>query len=189
VVNAYVLTFGGALLLGGRLADRLGRRRIFTVGLGVFSLASLAGGLAQSEAWLIGARAIQGLGAALLAPAALSLVTATFREGAERNKALDLPGAASVTAGLSALVFALVRATTVGWGSSQTIGVLAGAVLLLIAFGAIERRSAAPLVPFAFLRLGSSAPPTRRCSAAERPLSVCSTSFRYTSRRFSATAP
>jgi Major Facilitator Superfamily len=92
VVNAYVLTFGGFLLLGGRLADLLGRRRIFTVGLAVFSLASLAGGLAQSSAWLIGARAIQGLGAALLAPAALSLVTATFREGSERNRALSVWG-------------------------------------------------------------------------------------------------
>jgi EmrB/QacA subfamily drug resistance transporter len=213
VVNAYVLTFGGFLLLGGRIADLLGRRRVFTVGLGVFSLASLAGGLAQSEASLIAARAIQGLGAAMLAPAALSLVTATFREGSERNKALsiwgavagsgaaagvllggvltsalgwrsvlfvnvpigiaaiimtprliaesrgdvanrsfDLPGAATVTAGLSALVYALVRATTVGWGSPQTIGVLAVAAVMLIAFVVIERRSDAPLVPFAFFR-------------------------------------
>ena len=90
VVNAYVLTFGGFLLLGGRIADLLGRRRVFVVGLGVFSMASLAGGLAQSEAWLIGARAVQGLGAAMLAPAALSLVTATFAEGTERNKALSI---------------------------------------------------------------------------------------------------
>jgi EmrB/QacA subfamily drug resistance transporter len=213
VVNAYVLTFGGFLLLGGRIADLLGRRLIFTVGLGVFSLASLLGGLAQTELWLIAARAIQGLGAALLAPAALSLVTAIFAEGAERNRALsvwgavagsgaaagvllggvltsalgwrsvlfvnvplglgaillapvliaesrgalerrsfDLPGAVTVTAGLSALVYALVRATAVGWGSIQTIGVLAAAAVLLIAFVVIERRSDAPLVPFAFFR-------------------------------------
>jgi EmrB/QacA subfamily drug resistance transporter len=213
VVNAYVLTFGGFLLLGGRIADLVGRRRAFIVGLGVFSLASLAGGLAQSEAWLIGARALQGVGAALLAPAALSLVTSIFREGAERNRALsvwgavagsagaagvllggvltsglgwrsvlfvnvpigiaailitprlvdesrgqvarrsfDLPGAATVTAGLSALVYALVRASTVGWGSVQTIGVLAAAAVLLVAFVAIERRSEAPLVPFTFFR-------------------------------------
>jgi EmrB/QacA subfamily drug resistance transporter len=213
VVNAYVLTFGGFLLLGGRIADLVGRRRIFTIGLAVFSAASLAGGLAQSEAWLIAARAAQGLGAGLLAPAALSLVTSTFREGTERNKALsvwgavagsgaaagvllggvltswlgwrsvlfvnvpigiaamvltpalivesrgeaagrgfDLPGAATVTAGLSALVYALVRASTVGWGSPQTIGVLAAAALLLVAFFVIERRSQAPLVPFAFFR-------------------------------------
>jgi MFS family permease len=217
VVNAYVLTFGGFLLLGGRIADLLGRRLIFTVGLGVFSLASLLGGLAQTEFWLIGARAIQGLGAALLAPAALSLVTAIFREGTERNRALsvwgavagsgaaagvllggvltsavgwrsvlfvnvpigigailltpwllaesrgelarrsfDLPGAVTVTAGLSALVYALVRATAVGWGSTQTIGVLGAAAVLLIAFVVIERRSTAPLVPFAFFEGVSS---------------------------------
>ena len=213
VVNAYVLTFGGFLLLGGRIADLLGRRLIFTVGLGVFSLASLLGGLAHSEVWLIAARAIQGLGAALLAPAALSLVTTIFAEGAERNTALsawgavagsgaaagvllggvltsalgwrsvlfvnvpigiaailltpwliaesrgaparrsfDLPGAVTVTAGLSALVYALVRATAVGWGSAQTIGVLAAATVLLVGFVVIERRSNAPLVPFAFFR-------------------------------------
>ncbi len=79
VVNAYTLTFGGFLLLGGRLADLLGRRRMFMIGLVVFSLASLAGGLAQSEAWLIAARAVQGLGAAIVSPAALSIITTTFR--------------------------------------------------------------------------------------------------------------
>ena len=213
VVNAYVLTFGGFLLLDGRIADLVGRRLIFMVGLGVFSAASLAGGLAQSELWLFGARAVQGLGAALLAPAALSLVTSIFREGAERNRALsvwgavagsgaaagvllggvltsglgwrsvlfvnvpigiaailltpllvsesrgevarrgfDLPGAVTVTAGLSALVYALVRASTVGWGSVQTIGVLAAAAALLVAFVVIEKRAEAPLVPFAFFK-------------------------------------
>src|SRR5499427_2061077 len=213
VVNAYVLTFGGFLLLGGRIADLVGRRRVFMIGLGVFALASLAGGLAQSPAWLIGARAVQGLGAALLAAAALSLVTAIFSEGAERNRALsvwgavagsgaaagvllggvltsglgwrsilfvnvpigivailltprliaesgadtvrrgfDLPGAVTVTAGLSALVYALVRASAVGWGSVQTIGVLVAAAALLVSFVAIERRSQAPLVPFGFFR-------------------------------------
>src|SRR5271165_4200499 len=81
VVNAYTLTFGGFLLLGGRLADLLGRRRMFMIGLVVFSLASLAGGLAQSEAWLIAARAVQGLGAAMVSPAALSIITTTFAEG------------------------------------------------------------------------------------------------------------
>src|SRR5215204_2765900 len=78
VVNAYTLFFGGFLLLGGRLADLLGRRTIFIAGLTVFALASLAGGLAQSDLWLIIARAVQGLGAALLSPAALSLLIATF---------------------------------------------------------------------------------------------------------------
>src|SRR5436309_196676 len=84
VVNAYVLTFAGFLLLGGRAADLFGRRRVFIVGLVLFSLASLAGGLAQSEGWLIAARAVQGLGAAIGSPAALSLVTTTFAEGAAR---------------------------------------------------------------------------------------------------------
>ena len=78
VVNAYVLTFGGFLLLGGRAADLLGRRRMFMLGLVVFSLASFAGGIAQSAGWLIAARAVQGLGAAMVAPAALSIITVTF---------------------------------------------------------------------------------------------------------------
>src|SRR5258707_2443434 len=81
VVNAYTLFFGGFLLLGGRLADLLGRRSVFMAGLVVFALASLLGGLAQSDTWLIIARATQGLGAALVSPAALSLVTTIFSEG------------------------------------------------------------------------------------------------------------
>src|SRR5436190_20288110 len=85
VVNAYVLTFGGFLLLGGRMADLLGRRRIFIAGLILFALASLAGGFASTSAQLIAARAVQGLGAALLSPAALSILTTTFQDGAERN--------------------------------------------------------------------------------------------------------
>src|SRR6059036_2079963 len=86
VVSAYALTFGGFLLLGGRAADLLGRRSVFMAGLVVFTLASLACGLAQSEAWLIVARAIQGLGAAIVSPATLSVITDLFDEGAERNK-------------------------------------------------------------------------------------------------------
>jgi Major Facilitator Superfamily len=93
VVNAYTLTFGGFLLLGGRMADLLGRRRMFMLGLVVFSLASLAGGMAQSETWLIAARAVQGLGAAIVSPAALSIITTTFADGAERNRALGIWGA------------------------------------------------------------------------------------------------
>src|ERR1700760_1986975 len=93
VVNAYTLTFGGFLLLGGRMADLLGRRRMFMLGLIVFSLASLLGGLAQSEAWLIAARAVQGLGAAIVSPAALSIITHTFADGPERNRALGIWGA------------------------------------------------------------------------------------------------
>ena len=213
VVNAYVLTFGGFLLLGGRLADLLGRRRVFMAGLVLFALASLVGGFAESEGMLIAARAVQGLGAAILSPAALSIVTTTFRDGAERNKALgvwgavagaggaagvllggvlteylgwewvlwvnvpigiaaaalapsliaesrsssetrafDFAGATAVTAGLATLVYGLVEAPDAGWGSTQTIGLLALSAVLLIGFYAIERRSAAPLVPFSIFR-------------------------------------
>ncbi len=214
VVNSYVLTFGGFLLLGGRLADLLGRRRIFIAGLLLFAAASLAGGFAESEGVLIAARAVQGLGAALLSPAALSIVTTTFKDGSERNKALgvwgavagsggaagvllggllteyvgwewvlwvnvpigigaamlaprlileshsdaenrtfDIPGAVTVTAGLALLVYALVEAPDNGWGSSATLGMLAGSLALLAAFVVIERRSPAPLVPFSIFRL------------------------------------
>ncbi|MFL5663636.1 MAG: MFS transporter, partial [Ktedonobacteraceae bacterium] len=93
VVSAYSLTLGGFLLLGGRLADLYGRRLLFILGLVLFSLASLAGGLAPSNVWLIIARAVQGLGAALVAPTALSLITTTFAEGSARNKAFGLVGA------------------------------------------------------------------------------------------------
>src|SRR5881398_529938 len=99
VVNGYVLTFGGFLLLGGRSADLLGRRRVFQFGLILFALASLAGGLAANEGQLIAARAVQGLGAAILSPAALSIVTTTFRDGAERNKALGIWGAVAGSGG------------------------------------------------------------------------------------------
>ena len=214
VVNAYVLTFGGFLLLGGRVADLLGRRRMFMLGLVVFSLASLAGGIAQTEVWLIAARATQGLGAAIVAPAALSIITVTFTEGAERNRALgiwgavagaggafgvllggiltsglswrwvlfvnvpigliaallaprtlgesraedgtttfDLPGAVTVTAGLSLLVYAVVDTVNIGWGSTATLLRLAGAVVLLIAFVVIELRQRHPLMPFSIFRL------------------------------------
>jgi EmrB/QacA subfamily drug resistance transporter len=213
VVNAYTLTFGGFLLLGGRLADLLGRRRMFIAGLVLFSLASLLGGLAQSDIWLVVARAAQGLGAAVIAPAALSLVTTMFAEGSERNRALgvwgavsgsggaagvllggiltqylgwewvlfvnvpigigaallaprllpesrdetrrafDVAGAVTVTAGLAVLVYALVDAPQVGWGSTQTIALCAAALVLLGAFVAIESRTRHPLMPFSIFRL------------------------------------
>jgi EmrB/QacA subfamily drug resistance transporter len=214
VVNAYTLSFGGFLLLGGRLADLLGRRRVFIGGLILFSVASLGGGLAQSDVWLIAARGVQGLGAAIISPAALSLVTTMFAEGAERNRALgvwgavagsggaagvllggvltqyagwewvlfvnvpigiaaaaiaprllpesrdserdrvfDLAGATTVTAGLALLVYALVDANNAGWGSTQTLGLGAIAIVLLGAFLAIERRTSHPLMPFAIFRL------------------------------------
>src|SRR6187200_605025 len=93
VISAYALVFGGFLLLGGRAADLLGRRRMFVVGLVVFTSASLLAALAWSETSLIGARAVQGLGAAIIAPAALSILMTTFKEGRERNIALGLWGA------------------------------------------------------------------------------------------------
>ncbi|HSB39947.1 MAG TPA: DHA2 family efflux MFS transporter permease subunit [Gaiellaceae bacterium] len=109
VISAYAIMFGGVLLLGGRLADVLGRRRLFVAGLAIFTAASLLSGLAWSEASLIGFRAVQGLGGALLAPAALSLLMTTFAEGRERNLALGIYGAAS--------------------GSGAAVGVLLGGVL------------------------------------------------------------
>ena len=212
VVNAYTLMFGGFLLLGGRAADLFGRRRVFMIGLIVFSAASLVGGFATSSGWLIVARGAQGLGAAIVSPAALSIVTTTFTEGAERNKALgiwgalagaggavgvlmggmltewagwewvlfvnvpiglaaafaaprfvresrtqertsmDVAGAVSVTAGLVVLVYALVDANDAGWGSLQTIGLLALAVALIVAFVAIELRTKHPIMPLTIFR-------------------------------------
>jgi EmrB/QacA subfamily drug resistance transporter len=115
VVNAYTLSFGGFLLLGGRLADLLGRRRIFIAGLILFSLASLAGGLAQSDTWLIAARAVQGLGAAIISPAALSLVTTMFAEGAERNRALGVWGAVAGSGGAAGVLLGGVLTQYAGW--------------------------------------------------------------------------
>jgi EmrB/QacA subfamily drug resistance transporter len=109
VVTAYAITFGGFLLLGGRAADLLGRRRVFYVGVTVFTIASFFCGLAWSEGVLIGSRAVQGLGAAIITPSALSIVTTSFEEGPERNKALGIWGAIG--------------------GSGAAVGVLAGGVL------------------------------------------------------------
>ena len=214
VITAYAILFGGALLLGGRLADLLGRRRMFVAGLALFALSSLLCGFAWSSGSLVGFRALQGLGGALLAPAALSLLMTTFAEGRERNRALgiygaasgsgaaagvllggvltsylgwswiffinvpvgavaialapfllresradlahrhfDLAGAASVTSGLMLLVYGLTRATTDGWSSPVTLGLLGGAAALVAAFVAIESRSRSPLLPLRIFRL------------------------------------
>jgi EmrB/QacA subfamily drug resistance transporter len=115
VVNAYVLAFGGFLLLGGRLADLLGRRTVFMAGLVVFAVASLLGGLASNEGQLIVARALQGLGGALLSPAALSLVTTLFSEGAERNKALGVWGAVAGSGGAVGVLLGGVLTEYFGW--------------------------------------------------------------------------
>jgi EmrB/QacA subfamily drug resistance transporter len=214
VVTAYSILFGGVLLLGGRLADLLGRRRLFVAGLLLFTVSSLLDGLAWSEGSLIAFRSLQGLGAALLSPAALSILTTTFSEGRERNLALgiwgaasgsggaagvllggaltsafswswiffinvpvgllvlgltpwllreskadlahrhfDTAGAASITGGLMLLVYAMTRATQHGWGTRETIGLLAASVVLVVAFVVIEMRSKAPLLPLRIFRL------------------------------------
>jgi EmrB/QacA subfamily drug resistance transporter len=214
VVNAYVIAFGGFLLLGGRAADLLGRRRVFMAGLAAVAVASLAAGFAATRGELIAARAAQGLGAAFVSPSALSIVTTLFTDDAERNKALgvwgavtgvagalgvllggvltsglswkwvlwvnvpvtlialaltpglvpesrsesqarhfDAAGAVTITAGLSVLAYALLDASTAGWGSTKTVSLLALAVALIAAFVVIESRSRAPLVPLRIFRM------------------------------------
>jgi len=226
VVSAYAIIFGGVLLLGGRLADLLGRRRLFVAGLALFAASSLLCGLAWSEGSLIAFRAVQGLGGALLAPAALSLLMTIFAEGRERNLALgiygaasgsgaaagvllgglltsylswswiffinvpvgvaaialtplllresradlshrhfDVAGATSVTAGLMLLVYAVTRATSNGWGAGTTLGLLAGAAALVLAFVVVELRSPSPLLPLRIFR-------SRTLSAANGAMAI-----------------
>src|SRR6059058_3482454 len=208
VITAYAILFGGVLLLGGRMADLLGRRRLFMAGLVLFTVSSLLSGLAWSEGSLIAFRALQGLGGGLLSPAALSILTTTFEEGRERNLALgiwgavsgsgaaagvllggvltsafswswiffvnvpvgvfvlavtpwllresranldhryfDGAGAASITGGLMLLVYGMTHAAQHGWGTTETIVLLAASVALMVAFVVIELRSKAPLLP------------------------------------------
>ncbi len=212
VVNAYLLTFGGFLMLGGRLGDLFGHRRLFIAGIGLFSLASLACGLAPDQGFLIAARAVQGFGGAVVSAVALSLMMVLFVEPADRAKAmgvfgfvaaaggsigvllggvltdainwhwiflvnvpigvavcvcsmrllpaggggrgrLDVAGALTVTAGTMLAVYAIVGAGSAGWLSARTLGLLAGAVVLLIGFGVVESRVSAPLMPLALVRL------------------------------------
>jgi len=115
VVTAYAILFGGVLLLGGRMADLLGRRRLFMAGLALFTVSSLLDGLAWSEGSLIGFRALQGLGAALLSPAALSILTTTFQEGRERNIALGVWGAASGSGGAAGVLLGGVLTSWLSW--------------------------------------------------------------------------
>jgi EmrB/QacA subfamily drug resistance transporter len=213
VVNGYLLTFGGFLLLGGRLGDLYGHRRLFLMGITLFTLASLGCGLSTSQGLLVTARAVQGLGGAVVSAVALSLVMIMFTEPAERAKAmgifgfvlsgggtagvllggvltdllswhwiflvnvpigvavvllslrllpqgagfapagrLDVGGAITVTASLILAVYAIVNGNDAGWGSAQTVGLLAGAVVLIGAFIALEARAAAPLVPLGLFR-------------------------------------
>jgi len=216
VLTAYAILFGGFLLLGGRLADRFGRRLIFMTGLAIFAGASLMCGLAWSETSLIAFRAVQGFGGALLSPAALSILATTFTEGRERNLALgiwggiagsgaaagtllggvltsafgwpwifyvnvpigvallaltpfllaresgdasirgrdfDVAGAVTVTGGIMVLVYALTRATQIGWSATQTVALLVTSGVLLAAFVVIEIRAANPVLPKRLLRL------------------------------------
>lgn len=115
VVTAYAILFGGVLLLGGRMADLLGRRRLFMAGLAIFTIASLLDGLAWSEGSLIAFRGLQGLGAALLSPAALSILTTTFQEGRERNVALGVWGAASGSGGAAGVLLGGVLTSWLSW--------------------------------------------------------------------------
>ena len=216
IISSYTLFFGGFLLLGGRAGDLLGRKRVFLVGLVIFTVASLLNGLSSSAGMLIGFRALQGLGAALISPAALSIISTTFAEGRERARALgvwaaiaiggsavglvlggfltqtfswpwiffvnvpvgiagfffslrlvpeskdehahrsyDVGGAVTVTGGLMALVYAIVRAETHGWGSGLTIAFFVLAGLLLASFVVIELLSAEPLVRLSIFRVRS----------------------------------
>src|SRR5690242_10868073 len=115
VISAYAILFGGTLLLGGRLGDLLGRRRLFMSGLALFSASSLLCGLAWSEASLITFRAVQGLGGALLAPAALSLLMTTFAEGRERNLALGIYGAASGSGAAAGVLLGGILTSSLDW--------------------------------------------------------------------------
>jgi len=132
VVSAYTLTFGGLLLLGGRMADLLGRRRVFMVGLVVFSLASLACGFSQSDTFLIGARAIKGIGAAIISPAALSILVTTFKEGAERNKALGIWGAIAGIGGAAGVLAGGILTDTLGWEWIFFVNVPIGFIVLAL---------------------------------------------------------
>src|SRR5213596_5006 len=115
IINAYTLVFGGFLLLGGRAGDLVGRKRLFLVGLAIFTTASLLNGLAVSSGMLIGCRALQGLGAALISPAALSIITTTFAEGAERAKALGVWAAIAVGGSAVGLVLGGLLTQTFSW--------------------------------------------------------------------------
>ena len=129
VLIAYAITFGGFLLLGGRMADLLGRKRIFIVGLVLFTIASLVCGLANNIGVLIGARAVQGIGAAIISPAALSIVTTTFEEGAERNKALGIWGALGGSGAAAGVLFGGILTKYLGWEWIFYVNVPVGALV------------------------------------------------------------
>ena len=133
VVNAYALAFGGLLLLGGRAGDLLGRRRMFVVGLLLFSAASLAGGLATSQAWLLAARAVQGAGAAIVAPTALALIATTFPQGPPRNRAMGVYAAMSVAGAAAGLIAGGLLVTYASWRWVLFVNVPIGIAVALAA--------------------------------------------------------
>ena len=132
VVSAYALAFGGFLLLGGRAADLLGRRRVFMMGLGLFTLASLVGGFAQAQWMLIAARAVQGLGAAIVSPAALSILTTTFAEGQERNRALSVWGAIAAGGFAAGVLLGGILTDALSWRSVMFVNVPIGILTLIL---------------------------------------------------------
>src|SRR5450755_3224543 len=133
ILNAYTLIFGGFLLLGGRAADRLGRRRLFMAGIALFAGASLVCGVSQSEGELLVARGLQGLGGAMVSPAALSIILTTFAEGRERNRALAVWGAIAGAGGAVGLLFGGVLVDILGWRSVFFVNVPMGAAVLALA--------------------------------------------------------
>jgi EmrB/QacA subfamily drug resistance transporter len=133
VVNAYALSFGGLLLLGGRAGDILGRKRVFIAGIILFSVASLLGGFATSQAWLLGARVLQGVGGAVIAPTALSLVTTTFPEGPPRNRAMGVYSAMSIAGGAVGLILGGVLTTYLSWRWVLFVNVPIGLAVVLLA--------------------------------------------------------
>ena len=141
ILTAYTLTFGGLLLLGGRLGDVLGRRRMFVFGLVVFSLASLAGGLATNSAWLIAARALQGVGGAIAAPTALALIGDTFPEGPARTRAMGIYGAMSGAGGAIGLLLGGILTDFASWRWVLFVNVPIGA-LVVVAAPRVLKRSA-----------------------------------------------
>ncbi|MGH7623076.1 MAG: MFS transporter, partial [Gemmatimonadaceae bacterium] len=132
VITAYAIVFGGVLLLGGRMADLLGRRRVFMAGMALFTVFSLLDGLAWSSSSLIAFRGLQGLGAALLAPAALSILTTTFSEGRDRNVALGIWGAASGSGGAAGVLLGGALTSALSWSWIFFINVPVGVLVLAI---------------------------------------------------------
>src|ERR1700738_2794141 len=144
VINAYSLTFGGLLLLGGRAGDLFGRRRMFTTGIVLFTLGSLAGGFANSDVWLIAARAAQGVGAAIVAPTALSLIADTFSEGPARNRALGVYAAVAGAGGALGLLLGGILTDFASWRWVLFVNVPIGIILAIAAprvLAASERRA------------------------------------------------